>query len=201
VYIVFILLLKYNFNKFLVIIILIIFTTRCSIFTIYDTALYIYNLRHSALYLQFTTQRSIFTIYDTALYIYNLRHSALYLQFKTRRSIFTIYDTALYIYNLRHSALYLQYIVLYFKLETQDKSWYSFLLEAESTLGSKCHTGSKTVKYTGLLGRAHSWQLVTGKLAALLFNSILDVTARAIWQAVRRLGWEMTSLNFAYEHY
>jgi hypothetical protein len=25
-----------------------------------------------------------------------------------------------------------------------------------------------------------------------------DVTARAIWQAVRRLGWEMEALNLAY---
>jgi hypothetical protein len=38
-----------------------------------------------------------------------------------------------------------------------------------------------------LLGRAHSWQLVTGQLAVLLFYRS-DVTARAIWQAVRRLG-------------
>jgi hypothetical protein len=26
-----------------------------------------------------------------------------------------------------------------------------------------------------------------------------DVTARAIWQAVRRLGWEMEALNLAYQ--
>jgi hypothetical protein len=37
-----------------------------------------------------------------------------------------------------------------------------------------------------LLGRAHSWQLVTG-----CCSIDPDVTARAIWQAVMRLGWEI----------
>jgi hypothetical protein len=38
-----------------------------------------------------------------------------------------------------------------------------------------------------LLSRVHSWQLVTGRL---LFYYSIDpyVSARAIWQAVRRLG-------------